>query len=174
MLIGEIATRFARDIFDDIGHDSYHQKNEKEKERADHDHADCYPDNGDSRLQELRDRLLDRLAKSIDVIGVDRHNIPVLVGIEILDRELLHAGKELVPQRAKRILRDCRHNEGETIVGQNSQNTDYCQHHQEAEERPKILASTIQHGLDVLVHQGPNRGGNIDRREGGCHNEDSC
>ena len=97
LLISEIATRFARDIFDNIGHDSNHQKNEKEKERADHDHADCYPDNGDGRLQELWDRLLDRLAKSIDVIGVDRHDIPVLVGIEVLDRELLHAGKELVP-----------------------------------------------------------------------------
>ena len=96
MLIGEIATRFARDIFDDIGHDSDHQKNEKEKERANHDHADSYPDNGDGRLQELRDRLLDRLAKSIDVIGIDRHDIPVLVGIKVLHRELLHTGKELV------------------------------------------------------------------------------
>ena len=51
------------------------------------------PDNGNGRLQELRDRLLDRLAKSIDVIGVDRHNIPVLVGIEVLDRELCMRAK---------------------------------------------------------------------------------
>ena len=81
MLIGEIATRFARDIFDDIGHDSDHQKNEEEKKRADHDHADSYPDNGNGRLQELRDRLLDRLAKSIDVIGVDLHDVPLFLCI---------------------------------------------------------------------------------------------
>ena len=47
--------------------------------------------------KKLGNGLFNRLAKSVNVIGIDRHDVPVLVGIEVLDRELLHTSKKLVP-----------------------------------------------------------------------------
>ncbi len=40
--------------------------------------------------------MLNSLTESIDVVGVNRHDVTVLVSVKVANRKLLHASKELI------------------------------------------------------------------------------
>ena len=84
--------------------------------------------------------MFNRLAKGINIIGIDRHDVPMLVGIKVTNGQFLHTGKQLISQTSKRVLRNRRHNQGKAIVSKYPDQTDQTNPCQEGQERSKIMA----------------------------------
>ena len=96
MLFTEVTTRFGGYIFNNHKHDAYHDQNHDKEEGTNRKHGHRHTDNGNSRLQQLWNRLFNGLTEGIDVVGIDRHDIPMLVSVKIANRKLLHTSKELI------------------------------------------------------------------------------
>ena len=58
-------------------------------------------------VDELRQTLADHLAQGVgDIVGVDRHDIAVGVGVKVFDGQRLHMGEHFVTQVFQRALGD--------------------------------------------------------------------
>ena len=87
-------------------HDCNHDQDDKRQRHGIPEHDVDDRDHGNDGRQEVRERLTDELAQGIHVVRVVRHDVAVLVGVEVADREVLHVREHLVPDLHHRALAD--------------------------------------------------------------------
>ena len=57
-----------------------------------------------ARLDQGRQRLRNELPERVDVVGIVGHDVPVLVGVKIRDRKILHSVEHLTAQLVEKAL----------------------------------------------------------------------
>ena len=85
-------------ISEHTGDEDHHagHENDKEGERpTQHTHADEGDADGDEGRKDTRYALPNELAKGIDIVGIDRHDVAMRMGVEIANRQLLHVLEEV-------------------------------------------------------------------------------
>ncbi|CCX38489.1 uncharacterized protein BN452_02363 [Clostridium sp. CAG:1013] len=99
----------AADLFHhkDHGHhaDHHHQSQPQAVIQHDGDHGD----DSHSGDQQLGHALGDHLAEGVDIVGVVAHHVAVIVGVEILDRQILHAVEHALTHFGQGALGDDSH-----------------------------------------------------------------
>lgn len=71
-------------------------------------------------MEHRRQALRDKLANGVDIVGIIAHDIAVIVGIEVLDGQVLHPLEHFDTDIVQKRLRDDGHRTGADIVGQNA------------------------------------------------------
>ena len=114
----------------------------------------------DARNEHLRQALAYHLAQGVHIIGIITHDVAVAVGIEILDRQVLHMAKHLFAQLFQRALRDNRHQLG---VGEARNQAEHIHHHQNAHQPQNAgghrgpvarFVGAVHNGNDILHKYG--------------------
>ena len=91
-------------------HNANHQQRYHCQRHIQNQHTDKYTDNGKCTVSHLRNTLADHLSQSINIIGINRHDIPMSVGIKVFNRKFLHMRKQIVPQIPQYSLCNIYHN----------------------------------------------------------------
>ena len=92
------------------GDHQYHAQQKDERQiqtviQHDKEHAD----NDNACANERGERLPYQLTERVDIVGVTAHNVAVLVGVKILDGQVLHFCKQCLTHLAQKALRNARH-----------------------------------------------------------------
>ena len=85
-------------------HYADHQECCNGKRYIEDDHAYEDTDNCDCAVDNLWNTLADHLAKRIDIVRINRHDISMCMRIKIADGKLLHLSKKLIPEIPQRPL----------------------------------------------------------------------
>ena len=112
LLLQEVAGGMAADVAGGEEHDDdaagHHQGQPDAVIHHDAENAE-QRDAGDGQLGQA---LADELAQGVDIIGVETHDIAVVVGIEVADGQILHVVKHLFPEFGQGALGDDGHELG--------------------------------------------------------------
>ena len=76
-------------------HDAHHKKCHHSKRNTKHDHTHRHTHQGDDTVDHLGNTLGYHLPQGIDIIGIDRHDIPMGMGIKIFNRQIFHVVKDI-------------------------------------------------------------------------------
>ena len=71
-----------------------HQHGDQSKRQGQDHHGNECRNQRDQRLEEVRDSVSDNLTQGVDIICIDRHDIPVGMGVEIAQRKVFHMGEQ--------------------------------------------------------------------------------
>ena len=93
-------------------HQENYGKNNQRQPQTVPEHHEHDGEYGQAGLNQGRRALADHLPNGIHVVGVGTHDIAVGVGVEVLNRQLLHGVEHLIPQVFQGSLGDARHNLG--------------------------------------------------------------
>ena len=136
-------------------HDQHH--GEREHEQRDRhgqpQHGDQRRERGDGGLEHLRERLADRLAQRVGVVGVAAHDVAVLVRVEVLDRQQLLVGEHLVADLLEHALL---HVHQQPLVEPRTEGADRIQaahQRQHVDQRGPVGVVEPDQGQDVVVDQ---------------------
>ena len=88
----------------------HRQGNQSQRDREDN-HGNQRRHNRNRRADHLGNGLGDHLPKGIYIIGVNRHNIPVAMGVKVADRQVFHMGKEHAADLIHHSLRHSGHHQ---------------------------------------------------------------
>ena len=102
-------------------HHKHHQKCQYSEGNIQRYHTDKGNHYSNGGVDQLRNTLADQLSQGIYVVGIYRHNIPVGMGIKILNRQGLHMGKDINTQFFQYPLRYINHNAVIHIGAQNAE-----------------------------------------------------
>ena len=153
LLLDEELTGTAGEELGAEQHDTYHEQCHNSQCRAEYQHGDQHADHRDAGVDQLGKALADHLAQSVGIVGVDRHDVAMGVGIEILDGQRLHVGKHLITQALQSALGNTGH---QAVLQEDSCNA-HCieQSHSGdgTDEAAEIVALFQQHGGDITVDQ---------------------
>ena len=140
-------------ILRDQQHNADHCQRQQRQRDTEVNHRCQHADQRDDRVDQLGQALADHLAQGVDVVGVDRHDVAVGVGIKIFDGQRLHVGEHLVTQILQRALCDAGH---QTVLHKDSSNTDTVErsHTQDGGgQTTEIRAARTQQRQNVTVNQ---------------------
>ena len=117
------------------------------------------------------------LAQGVDVIGIDRHNIPVRMGVKILDRQALHMFEKFDPEPLHGPLRDKGHRPRLKIGGTNADHIKTGDPGHCMQQRRKIRSLLprlylLYHRSDVAVDQCPGEHSSLNIRKNSHHYTD--
>ena len=104
----ELGTAAADALGDDYHQNHAEHRNERQP-YAEIEHDGKYGQHDRAGLDEGRDGLRHELAQRVDIVGVEAHDIAVLVGVEVADGEVLHAAEHLLTKLVKKALRHIGH-----------------------------------------------------------------
>lgn len=134
-------------------HHTHHEQRHHSQGWAEHDHRDQHADHRDAGVDQLGQALADHLAQGIGIVGVDRHDVAVGVGVEVLDGQRLHVGEHLITQIFQRALGDAGHG---AVLQEDGQDTDGVENRHTGngiDQTGKITTLFQQHGGDVAIDQ---------------------
>ncbi len=136
-------------------HDEQHGEQDGERGEGDGEpqHREEGRDHRDARGEHLRERLRDRLAQGVGVVGVQAHGVAVLMGVEIADGQGLLVGEHLVADGLEGALLD---GDDEPVPQPGAQRADQVQathEHEGAHERPPVRAGLADQRQDVGVDE---------------------
>ncbi len=106
---------------------------------------------GDARVNNLRDTLADELAQGVHVVGVNRHDVAVSVGIKVLDGQSLHLVEQVVTQAAQGALADVNHDAVVSVGSDDAHDHETAQLDNVLEQAGKVLRTVFQHGLQIIA-----------------------
>ena len=150
----------------DEHHEGHHGQGQGRQGDAEEEHGHQHAGDGEDAVEELGDAHADHLLQGVDVVGVDGHDIPVGVGVEIPDGQGLHPPEQLVPQVPEGALGDVDHQPVLEEAGQHPAGVE--EGHpgdgvaQAGEVRRLPRPDAFHHGQDVGVDQGPGEQGPLD------------
>ena len=159
--------RARRAAADPLGHNGHRDNAEEQHQRHPHgkiQHDRQHDQHDRAGLDEGGQRLGDKLAERVDVVGVIAHDIAELVGVEIADRQVLHAVEELAAQFVQEALGHIGHELGLRRDGADGQHIQAAEKHQIGRElrfgRSPIPACHpfLDNGDHVLDKQRGDRG----------------
>ena len=110
LLSSKIDGRFPRDPGGDRQHDTDHGQGQKGQGNVQNQHAGKGGDNGDQRVDDLGNALADQLSERIHVVGINRHDVSVGMGVKIADRQGFHMPEQLDAEIAHGSLAHIDHN----------------------------------------------------------------
>ncbi len=105
----KVLARAAADYFGDEHYDSHAAQNDESQPKAVPQHDKEQRQHHYRRREKLRQRLRHHLPERVYVVGVVAHDIAVLIGVEVLYRQILHAVEHSQMQFFEIALRDHRH-----------------------------------------------------------------
>ncbi len=153
LLLDEKLAGVASQVFGGQQHHADHRQRQQRQRDTEVNHRCQHADQRDDRVDQLGQALADHLAQGVGIVGVNRHNIAVGVGIEILDGQRLHVGEHLITQILQRTLCDAGH---QTVLHKDSSNTDTVErsHTQDGGgQTAEIRAARTQQRQNVAVNQ---------------------
>ena len=136
------------------------------------DHGRQGGDNGDQRLEQARQRIADGLPERVHIVGVDRHDGPVRVGIEVAQRQGFHVGEEVVTELLHRSLPHVDHDQVVGVRRGHPRQEHGPQFHEHAQQRCVVVGRRPEHGRNVVVDQRTREQGRGKRRQGGDDDTD--
>ena len=87
----------------------HHQQRKAGEGQAQGDHGRQHADDGDGGGNQLGHTLADHLPQSVDVVGIDAHDIAVGMGVKIAQRQAFHMAEQVAAQVPQRSLGDGNH-----------------------------------------------------------------
>ena len=134
--------------------------------RVEHQHGDERGYHGDGRVDGLGYDLAYELAERVDVVRVHGHDVAVCVGVEVLYRQGLHLGEELVAQQEHGALADVDHQSAVAVGGHDAGGHDAYQLYDVVEELGEEVRPGAEHGLDVVRRRASEEGRAYDAGDG--------
>ncbi len=172
LLTDEESGRAAADL---AGNKNHHHNAHQQYQR--HPDAEIQHDAHDagndcSGLNDGGQGLGNKLAQGVDIIGVVAHDIAVLVGIEILDGQILHTVEHAAAHLAQKALSNHGHQLGMQHHGHNGKAVHTAQHKHLgynflAGSRPVAALLPVFDSRNHLLHEDGRQCG------GGCRNQDA-
>ena len=159
LLFDKVPAGQAGEVFGDGQHDQCSKDRDDSKGGAKYEHGYQCGDHGDARINNLRDALADELAQGVHVVGVNRHDVAVSVGIKVLDGQSLHLVEQVVTQTAQGTLADVNHDAVVGVGGNDAYHHETAQLDNVLEQAGKVLRAAFQHGLQIIADQGLGEGG---------------
>ncbi len=108
LLFDKVFCRVSADLFGDEHHYGNSRHHNERHIQAETQHYIKDGHDGHERGQKLGHRLRYKLSERVDIVGVIAHDIAVIMGVEVFDRQLLHTVKHLFAQLIEESLRDIR------------------------------------------------------------------
>ena len=148
----EILGRAAAHLFGD-----QHHKEHAHQHHQGHPHAEIEHDGKHSKHRhggddKLGDALGNHLAQCVDIVGVIAHHVAMVVGVKILDGQILHAVEHLFAHLGKRALGDDGH---QLVEHRACRQAEHIEHHQDEHKTENLSAySGPVPRLPALLHQG--------------------
>ena len=118
LLFHEVLGRSAADRFRHIEHGDNAQNQHQCQPDAEIKHDGKHHQHHGTGLDQRRQRLRNQLTEGVDIIGIMGHDIPVLVRIEVGDREILHPVEQFTPHPVQEALR---HESHDLCIGDHRQ-----------------------------------------------------
>ena len=122
LLLSEVKSGFCSDLGGNEQHHANHQKSEECQRNVQKKHTCKRGNHADKRVDHLRNALADQLAKRIDIIRINRHDIAVRMRIKVFDRKRFHVMEQLDTQVPHGALPNIDHN---AVVGICAENTNH-------------------------------------------------
>ena len=170
LLPGEIVPGAAGELGGDQQHHRHHDQRDHRQRQAEDQHADKGDDDGDGGVDDLRNALADELAQGVHVVGVDRHDVAVGVGVKVFDGQGLHLVEQVVPQVAQGALTHIDHDAVIAEGGDHARPHDAHQLLDVLGQAGEVPGAGGQHGLDIFVDQSLGEGGPHHSAYGGHQN----
>ena len=142
-----------RELFRYNQHNDRHSKRQNRQGHIQHQHGNKSCRHGHERVDDLRDALTEKLAQCIYVICINRHNIPMGVGIKKPDRQGLHFCKKLDTQLFHCSLTDIDHNPVVPVSRYNGDDVHNRDSHKRLRQQRKVRRSGLHQRHDVVIHQ---------------------
>ena len=149
-------------------HRHHHAGEDGEGHVQDH-HADENADDGDEAAGKIRQALGDHLPQGVDVVGVDGHDVPVGVGIEVGDGQALHVLEDLDTEVPQRPLG---HRDHDAALGPGAEDADAVDGgdaDQGRRQGPEVPAAGGEHGVDIVVDEALQEEAPLDGSQGRSH-----
>ena len=158
LLLGqEKAAALRADLLCRIDHDRHHHYGNNRQRNIQNQHGNQRSRNRSHTADQLGNTLADHLPHGIDVVGIHRHDIPVGMGVKVLDGQPLHFFKQVVAQIALGSLRHIDHDPGLGEGSYDSQSVKADHSSDGSRQRPEIRVLLLQHGRDIVVDQRPDK-----------------
>ena len=93
------------------------------------------------------------LAQGVHVVGVHGHNVPVGVGVKVLDGQGFHMGEQVVPQVAHGALADVHHNPVVAVGAEDAQSVHAGHPRQGPAQEAEVRRGRLGQGQNVVVNQ---------------------
>ena len=119
-----------------------------------HTHADEGDADGDEGRKDTRYALPNELAKGIDIVGIDRHNVSVRMGVEIANRQLLHVLEEVGAKTQQGTLPHIDHQAVVDIGADDADNEDGSQGEECAGKRCEIGILALGEWDYIVIDEG--------------------
>ena len=153
LLREEILAALAADFLCYHHHRENHSEGDESKRYADHKHARKNRNDRDRAREYLRHTLADHLAKGVNVVGVDAHDVAVRVGVKILDWKALHVFEDITAQIAHGALSDVNHYSRISVGCCRADQIERRHAHDCENQRSEIGCRLREHRHDVVVDQ---------------------
>ena len=134
-------------------HQESHDDGDHRERNAQHEHAHERRQNRHERLKQVRNTTSNHLTKCIDVIRVHGHDIAVGMIVEVLERQRLHVGEQVLADAKHRPLPHVDHDEALRIAGNDADEDDGTQFRQGDGKRCIIRRRGGRHRQDVIVDE---------------------
>ena len=154
LLADEVAAGGGSQALDDDDQQEGESQDEEGQGDGDEQHGHEGGDDAHDRREHLGQALGDGLAQGVGVVGVEAHDVPMQMGVEILDRQGLLVGEHVVPNGLEHPLF---HLDQDPVVGQGGDDPggeDDGQHSQSLGQGEEIRMGLAHLGHDVGVDQG--------------------
>ena len=153
LLLDEKLAGVASQVFGGQQHHADHRQRQQRQGDAEVNHRGQHADQCDNRVDQLGQALADHLAQGVGIIGVNRHNIAVGVGVEILDGQRLHMGKHPIADALQRALRNLGHQAVLHKDGNDAHRIEGGHPHNGGGKAGEVIAAVLQKGQNVAVNQ---------------------
>ena len=153
LLLYEIFSAQSRYFTGDKHHQCHHDQTDCCQRDTQYQHASQRTHYGNKTGKYLRYTLADHLTQSINIIRVDGHDIPVGMGIKILDRQLLHVFKQIITETLQGSLRYRDHDTVVSIRSRYTHQVKACHTDNFPEQIAKVRSLLSDHGQDVVIDQ---------------------
>ena len=153
LLPGKIPPRPRGDLQRGRHHHPDHYDRNQAQRHIQHKHTDQRRRQRDGRIQQLRHALAEELAQRVHVVGIDRHDVAVGMGIKIADRQRFHVGEQLLTQPAHRALAHVDHNPVIPEGAGHAEGIDHRHPHQRQSQRAEIRAGALGQRGDIDINQ---------------------
>ena len=161
LLRQEIPAGIGCQFFGEKEHHSNHQQSNSRQRNTEPNHTDYHTDKSDSTVKNLRNTLGNHLTQSVNIVGINRHDVPVGMGIKIFNRKILHMVKNIFSEIFQRSLCNKHHNLTLCQSRKDSDSIKACHSSNCRSKRAKVMTSVFQHRNNIDINQGLHKHGSL-------------